>query len=173
VAATEPAAHRGTRKLKAPRLASGVPGRDRRGRAPATRSKRWSRASRGGRQVAAGTTLEELGLSSLERVELMVALEDSLPDVQFDEPLFASGSIGDLKTLVAAAPRLTDGRTRGLSRRGTGRWPVWLVRRLSQARGSCRSPACSRFRVPGREHLRELTGRWCSPQITRATSTCR
>ena len=32
-----------------------------------------------GRQVAEGTTIEELGLSSLERVELMVALEDTLP----------------------------------------------------------------------------------------------
>ena len=68
----------GTRKLKRREIAA--LGRDRRGRrAPAA-----SGASveallahyAGGRAVGPGTTMDELGLSSLERVELMVALED-------------------------------------------------------------------------------------------------
>jgi long-chain acyl-CoA synthetase len=50
--------------------------------------------------VAPNATIEELGLSSLERVELMVALEDKF-QTRIDEGAFAGAqSVADLKALV-------------------------------------------------------------------------
>jgi long-chain acyl-CoA synthetase len=47
-----------------------------------------------------GTTIEELGLSSLERVELMVALEDAF-QTPIDEGAFAAArDLSELRTLV-------------------------------------------------------------------------
>jgi long-chain acyl-CoA synthetase len=65
----------------------------------------------GREQVSSTATIEELGLSSLERVELMVALEDAFGS-RIDEAAFAEArSVADLKALVdkgaesgAAAP---------------------------------------------------------------------
>ncbi len=52
------------------------------------------------RTLATDTTLEELGLSSLDRVELMMALEEAF-HVTLDESTYSSAkTIGDLKTLV-------------------------------------------------------------------------
>ena len=86
-----------------------------------------------GREVSGATTLEELGLSSLERVELMVALEDRF-QTRIDEARFSeAASIGDLKQLVEAPPAAEtveeplDFPTWNRSA------PVRLVRRLSQA----------------------------------------
>jgi long-chain acyl-CoA synthetase len=54
----------------------------------------------GRENVAATATIEELGLSSLERVELMVALEDTF-GTRIDEGAFAEArSVADLKALV-------------------------------------------------------------------------
>ena len=112
-----------------------------------------------GRQIGEGTTLEELGLSSLERVELMVALEDTF-QVRFDETRFAqAGSVGALKALVTATPE-ADGRDEPVDfPTWNRRWPVWLVRRLSQALWIL--PLARVFahaRVTGREHLTNLHG---------------
>jgi long-chain acyl-CoA synthetase len=53
--------------------------------------------------LSAGTTLEELGLSSLDRVELMVALEDAF-QTRIDESAFADAhDIGQLRALVERA----------------------------------------------------------------------
>lgn len=53
-----------------------------------------------GRKIAADTTIEELGLSSLERVELLMALERRF-GVTLDEGAYAAAKqIGDLKRLV-------------------------------------------------------------------------
>jgi long-chain acyl-CoA synthetase len=86
-----------------------------------------------GRNVSGATTLEELGLSSLERVELMVALEDRF-QTRIDESRFSeAASIADLKQLVEAPPATeaidepVDFPTWNRSR------PVRLIRRLSQA----------------------------------------
>jgi len=62
----------------------------------------------GGRPVNRDTTLDELGLSSLERVELLVALEQKL-GVTVDETAFAGArTVGDLEALrhdpAAASP---------------------------------------------------------------------
>jgi long-chain acyl-CoA synthetase len=86
-----------------------------------------------GRNVSGATTLEELGLSSLERVELMVALEDRF-QTRIDESRFSeAASIADLKQLVEAPPATeaidepVDFPTWNRSR------PVRLIRRLSHA----------------------------------------
>ncbi len=61
-----------------------------------------------GRGVSGATTLDELGLSSLERVELMVALEDRF-QTRIDEGRFSEvASVEDLKRLVEA-PAAVDG----------------------------------------------------------------
>jgi len=112
-----------------------------------------------GRDVSGATTLEELGLSSLERVELMIALEDRF-QTRLDEGRFSqAASVADLKQLVeqpAAAEEVAEpvdfpkwNRT----------WPVRIVRRLAQATWIV--PLCRAFawaRVEGREHLREIDG---------------
>ncbi len=62
----------------------------------------------GDRQLRPETTIEELGLSSLERVELMVALEERA-QTRIDEGRFAEArSVGDLQALVAAGPAATE-----------------------------------------------------------------
>jgi long-chain acyl-CoA synthetase len=112
-----------------------------------------------GRSVSGATTLEELGLSSLERVELMVALEDRF-QMRLDEGRFAdAGSVADLKRLVEqpAASATVDEPL------DLPRWnrtlPVRLVRRLSQA--TWMVPLTRLFayeRVQGLHHLRDLDG---------------
>jgi long-chain acyl-CoA synthetase len=53
-----------------------------------------------GRMITSETTLDELGLSSLERVELMMALEETL-QVTVDEGRFsAAKTVGDLEVLT-------------------------------------------------------------------------
>jgi long-chain acyl-CoA synthetase len=53
-----------------------------------------------GRIVTSATTIDELGLSSLERVELMMALEESF-QVTVDEAQYASAkTVGDLEALT-------------------------------------------------------------------------
>ena len=61
------------------------------------------------RTINATTTIDELGLSSLERVELMLALEEAF-QLTVDEASFAAAkTIGDLETLVAEDPALASG----------------------------------------------------------------
>src|SRR5438552_1327319 len=52
------------------------------------------------RDVASDTTLEELGVSSLERVELMIELEERF-DITIDETAFSNArTVHDLEALV-------------------------------------------------------------------------
>jgi len=54
-----------------------------------------------GRTIAPSTTIDELGLTSLERVELMMALEESF-QITVDETWFSSAAtVADLEMLVA------------------------------------------------------------------------
>jgi long-chain acyl-CoA synthetase len=56
----------------------------------------------GGRHLAPGATLEEMGLSSLERIEMMVALEEAL-NTTIDETAFSNvKTVADLERLTAA-----------------------------------------------------------------------
>jgi long-chain acyl-CoA synthetase len=86
-----------------------------------------------GRDVSGATTLEELGLSSLERVELMVALEDRF-QTRIDESRFSdAASIADLKQLVAEAPAAEAVEEPLDFPTWNRRQPVRLIRRLSHA----------------------------------------
>ena len=113
----------------------------------------------GGRTVDGETALADLGLSSLERVELMVALEDRL-QTRVDEAQFAAArTLSDVKALLARAPQQPD----AVEPVDFPRWNrhplVGLVRRLSLATWIL--PLARVFawiHVEGREHLRELRG---------------
>ena len=64
----------------------------------------------GGRAIDAGTSLDDLGLSSLERVELMVALEDRL-QTRVDESQFAAArTIADVRALAGQGAGAGGGR---------------------------------------------------------------
>ncbi len=112
-----------------------------------------------GRAVSGTTTLAELGLSSLERVELMVALEDRF-QTRLDEGRFSEvASVADLRQLVEA-PATADGIEEPVEFPSWNRtWPVRVVRRLSQA--TWMMPLTRAFayvRVEGLEHLQHIDG---------------
>lgn len=113
-----------------------------------------------GREVGDATTLEDLGLSSLERVELMVALEDRF-QTRIDEGRF-SGSlrIAELATLVQPQADLPSERTEPVDFPSWNRtWPVRLVRRLSLATWLLPlTRAFAHLTVEGLEHVRNLEG---------------
>ena len=105
-----------------------------------------------GREVTENTTLDQLGLTSLDRVELMMDLEQHL-DTSIDESVLAgSRALGELAR-VTAAPVL------GEFPRWSRSWPARVVRNtalsilwLPPAR------LFARARVRGREHLEALSG---------------
>jgi long-chain acyl-CoA synthetase len=112
-----------------------------------------------GREVNGATTLEELGLSSLERVELMMALEDRF-QTRLEEGRFSEvASVAQLKDLIEHTPR-GDEVAEPVSFPSWNRtWPVRVVRRLSLATWIL--PLARLFawtRVEGLEHLTHLTG---------------
>jgi long-chain acyl-CoA synthetase len=111
-----------------------------------------------GRTVAGATTLDELGLSSLERVELMVALEDRF-QTRLDEGRFSDAmSVGDLRQLIERSGAETVEEPVDFPAWNRS-WPVRLVRRLSLATWIL--PLARAFayaRVEGLEHLRGLDG---------------
>jgi long-chain acyl-CoA synthetase len=112
-----------------------------------------------GRDVTGTTTLEELGLSSLERVELMIALEDRF-QTRLDEGRFSQAArVGDLRQLVEE-PAPADEAAEPVDFPSWNRsWPVRVVRRLSQAIWIL--PLARAFawaQIEGREHLRNLDG---------------
>jgi long-chain acyl-CoA synthetase len=112
-----------------------------------------------GRTLDDATTLEELGLSSLERVELMVALEDRF-QTRIDEARFsAAARLGDLKRLVEQPVPGAEPEEPVDFPSWNRSWPVALVRRLSQALWILPiARAFAHLRVAGREHLNDLEG---------------
>jgi long-chain acyl-CoA synthetase len=112
-----------------------------------------------GRDVSGATTLDELGLSSLERVELMVALEDKF-QTRLDESRFADATnIGDLKRLVEAPADPADVEEPVDFPSWNRTWPAQVVRRLSQATWIL--PLARLFawtKVEGLEHLKAIDG---------------
>jgi long-chain acyl-CoA synthetase len=112
-----------------------------------------------GRDVSGATTFEELGLSSLERVELMIALEDRF-QTRLDEGRFAEvASVSDLRQLVEHTPP-SDVLAEPVDFPSWNRtWPVRIVRRLSLATWILPlARLFARARVEGREHLKGLEG---------------
>jgi len=112
-----------------------------------------------GRLLSGATTLEELGLSSLERVELMVALEDRF-QTRIDESRFSeAATVSDLKRLLEQPPPVEDIEEPVDFPSWNRTWPVRIVRRLSQA--TWMVPLTRVFaymRIEGRQHLRDLHG---------------
>jgi long-chain acyl-CoA synthetase len=113
----------------------------------------------GGREIGTNTSLEELGLSSLERVELMVALEDRL-QTRVDESRFAAAkTIGEVKALLEQTPTQAE-VPEPVDFPSWNRHPiVGVVRRLSLATWILPlARAFAWIRVEGRGHLRAING---------------
>ncbi|MBI2827695.1 MAG: AMP-binding protein [Acidobacteria bacterium] len=112
-----------------------------------------------GRDVGGATTLDDLGLSSLERVELMVAIEDRF-QTRIDEARFADArSIDDLKQLVEQGSSPEEVEPPVDFPTWNRAWPVRVVRRLSL--GTWILPLARLFahmRVEGLDHLASLDG---------------
>jgi long-chain acyl-CoA synthetase len=121
-----------------------------------------------GREVGGETTIDELGLSSLERVELLMALEDRL-QVTIDETAYASArTIADLRRL-AHPPRLPA--SGGLPRESRAaaepvKFPAWNRRLPARTLRRASLPTWilplarvfARLDVQGLEHLTGLRG---------------
>lgn len=113
-----------------------------------------------GRHVAGVTTLEELGLSSLERVELMVALEDRF-QTRIDEARFnETASVADIKHLLEAPRAAEDAGDEPVDFPTWNRaWLAQIVRRLSQAAWILPlARVFAHLHIEGQEHLRDLQG---------------
>ena len=108
---------------------------------------------------AGATTLDDLGLSSLERVELMVALEDRF-QTRIDEARFADArSVAQLKQLVEQGSATEDDEPTVAFPTWNRAWPVRVLRRLSLATWIL--PLARLFahtRVEGLDHLANLDG---------------
>jgi long-chain acyl-CoA synthetase len=113
----------------------------------------------GSRQIDGATSIEGLGLSSLERVELMVALEDQF-QTRIDETRFAGAkTLDDLRAVIATAPQDAEVAEPVDFPSWNRRRTVRIVRRVSQATWIL--PLGRIFawvRVSGLEHLDGLTG---------------
>jgi long-chain acyl-CoA synthetase len=157
----------GTRKLKRRELKDWLskatderrPSRQESGRTVASVLARFAP----GRTVASTTTMDELGLSSLERVELMMALEEAF-QVTVDEARFSSATtVADLEALtqpLAAAGPAALTATEAID------FPSW--NRSALARGLRRASLptwilpigriFARVEARGLEHLEHLNG---------------
>jgi long-chain acyl-CoA synthetase len=119
-----------------------------------------SRYAAGRGDVLASTTLEELGLSSLERVELMVALEDAY-GTRIDEGAFSvARDVGQLRALVEQAPTRDAAATEPVD---FPRWSRgWLARAMRRVNLPTWVLPLARvfawIRVEGREHAIEMDG---------------
>lgn len=112
-----------------------------------------------GSSVQETTTLKELGLSSLERVELMVALEDRF-QTRIDEARFAqSETIADLKQLVNQLPP-KDSAPEPVEFPSWNRsLPFCGLRRLSLSTWILPlTKLFAHIQVDGLEHLRQIKG---------------
>ena len=87
----------------------------------------------GGRVLEPGVTLEEMGLTSLERVEMMVALEEAL-NTTIDEGAFGNATtLADLERL-ATAPAVTEPPAEPVEFPSWNRTaPVRAIRAISQS----------------------------------------
>ena len=113
----------------------------------------------GARQLEGGTSIEGLGLSSLERVELMVALEDQF-QTRIDETKFAGArTLDELRAVITSAPQDPDVAEPVDFPSWNRAWPVRIIRRISQATWIL--PLGRIFawvRVSGLEHIEHLEG---------------
>jgi long-chain acyl-CoA synthetase len=111
-------------------------------------------------EISPTTTIEELGLSSLERVELMVALEDAF-HTHLDESAFAGArDLGELRGVVERAAVSEAAPPEPVSFPAWNRsWPARAIRNVSFA--TWLLPLGRMFawlHVDGREHLNTIRG---------------
>ncbi len=151
----------GTRKLKRAAIRAWASGS---GEAPAVQAGRDQLAALlakySGRDVSPETTLDELGLSSLERVELMVALEDAF-DARLDERAFSEApNVGALRAMVEHAPAQASMPAEAVAFPSWNRtWPARAVRRVSLPTWILPlARAFAWIKVEGLEHLRDVQG---------------
>jgi long-chain acyl-CoA synthetase len=153
----------GTRKLKRAAIRDWVRsgGAMPRGGPPATDRLAALVARRAGRSdLTAATTLDELGLSSLDRVELMVALEDAF-QTRIDEGAFAEArDLGQLRALVDRASTAGAAPDEPVD---FPRWNrSWIARSIRRVNLPLWILPLARLfawiRVSGREHLEHLEG---------------
>jgi long-chain acyl-CoA synthetase len=113
----------------------------------------------GARALDGSTSIEGLGLSSLERVELMVALEDQF-QTRIDEARFAGArTLDELRTVVTSAPQQPEVPDLFDFPKWNRTWPVRWVRRFSQFTWIL--PIARLFawvRVQGLENLEHVSG---------------
>jgi long-chain acyl-CoA synthetase len=114
-----------------------------------------------GRAVDASTSIEALGLSSLDRVELMVALEQRM-QMSFDESAFAGAkTVAELRALVEGGAATAVETAAGAT--GVPEWSLsWPARVARRALQSVLVLPLTRFfariTVRGAGYLQELTG---------------
>jgi len=114
-----------------------------------------------GNAVGGNTRLDELGLTSLERVELLMVLESEL-DTSVDERVVSeAATVADLEALVAtpSQPRQAAPEAEFAMPRWNQSGGIRLVRRISQ--NLFLLPLTRAFtwlRVDGREHLDDIDG---------------
>jgi long-chain acyl-CoA synthetase len=112
----------------------------------------------GRENLSAATTLEELGLSSLDRVELMVALEDAF-QTRLDESAFSEArDLGQLRALVDRASTSEAAPAEPVEFPAWNRsWPARAIRRINLPTWILPlARAFAWLRVEGLEHLRDL-----------------
>ena len=151
----------GTRKLKRHEIRAWL----QTGTAPSTTPGSGSRVESviarftGGRPVAPGTTLDELGLSSLERVEMMVALEEAL-NTSVDESAFSgAATVADLERIATEPPASVPPPEPVEFPSWNRSWPFRALRAVTQP--GFLLPLARMFawiHVSGLEHLREIRG---------------
>ena len=146
------------------------------GRAAASPAEIVARFARTAQTPGPETSIDELGLSSLERVELLMALEDRF-QITIDEAAFAAArSIADLEALVEAHTMVARAGGEGAPSPGmrvagevAGEpldFPRWNRRVLARGVRRASLPswilpllrAFAWLRVEGCEHLRDLPG---------------
>jgi long-chain acyl-CoA synthetase len=113
-----------------------------------------------GRSVVPATRIDDLGLSSLDRIELMMAIEQQFR-TSVDEVAFSQArDLGDLRTLVEQAPAAADGARESVS------FPSWnrslvarVVRRIVlDVLVLPLTRWFARLRIEGVEHLTGVDG---------------
>jgi long-chain acyl-CoA synthetase len=158
----------GTRKLKRRELKQWLAGQQIPAQSQAGRTRSVSSVLERfvpGRRVAPETTIDELGLSSLERVELMMALEEAF-QVTIDEAKFAGArTVGDLEGLTKPLDVPAAGRAQAAASEPID-FPAWnrslparVLRRASLPTWILPlAKLFIRLEVAGLEHLQAIDG---------------
>jgi long-chain acyl-CoA synthetase len=112
------------------------------------------------RVVTPELTLDELGLTSLDRIELMMALEDRARVTLSESAVSEARTVGDIRRLAERAAETGAMPKEAFSFPRWNRWPVVdLLRNISQRTWILPlAHIFFRLRVEGMEHLRTLGG---------------